>query len=172
MAAPFRKCDKCERPANHHDVRIVNGKVSEMHLCEQHAAEAGVAATGHVSIHQLLGNLARAGTATPKGPACPDCGHTFHDYKSTALLGCPSCYRTFASTLEVAIERTQGGGTQHVGRTPPGMNEARERATQLQQLLRELEEAVAAEQYERAARLRDQVKSIRPGPVAGPGAAQ
>ena len=52
------------------------------------------------------------------------------------------------------------------------MNEARERATQLQQLLRELEEAVAAEQYERAARLRDQVKSIRPGPVAGPGAAQ
>jgi protein arginine kinase activator len=170
MAAPFRKCDKCDQPACVHHTVIVNGKATVVRLCEKHANEAGVGAAGHVSIHQLLGNLAQTGAARPKGPACPDCGHTFHDYKSTALLGCPSCYRTFASTLEVAIERTQGGGTQHVGRTPPGMNEARERATQLQQLLRELEEAVAAEQYERAARLRDRIKEVRPGPVAGPGA--
>ena len=141
MAAPFRKCDHCAKPAVVHQTVIADGKVANLHLCEEHAAEHGIAADGHAPITQLLGQLASAGAARARGPACPHCGHTFNDFKSTGLLGCPGCYECFATTVAPVIERAQGGGSEHVGRAP-------------------------AEQYERAARLRDRIRDLRQGPAA------
>jgi protein arginine kinase activator len=93
---------------------------------------------------------------------------TFHDFKSTGLLGCPRCYETFAATLVPVLERAQGGATQHVGRVPPeGNAELRDRNERLERLSRELAAAVAAEQYEHAARLRDMIHALRP-PAAAP----
>ena len=162
MAAPFRTCDHCAKPAVVHNTVIVNGKVTEVHLCEEHAAAAGIQLPGHAPIHQLLGQLAQVGASRPRGPACPECGHTFNDFKSTGLLGCAACYRAFAATVGPVIERSHGGASQHVGRRPVRTDESAERAAQLQQLGRELEQAVAAEQYERAARLRDRIRELRP----------
>ena len=167
MAAPFRPCDHCPKPAVVHNTVIVDGKVTELHLCEEHAAAAGIQLPGHAPIHQLLGQLAQVGAARPRGPACPECGHTFNDFKSTGLLGCAACYQTFASTVAPVIDRAQGGSSEHVGRTPSRTDDSRQRAALLQQLVRELEQAVAAEQYERAAQLRDRIQELRP---AAPGA--
>jgi protein arginine kinase activator len=167
MAAPFRPCDHCPKPAVVHNTVIVDGKVTELHLCEEHAAAAGIQLPGHAPIHQLLGQLAQVGAVRPRGPACPECGHTFNDFKSTGLLGCAACYQAFTSTVAPVIERAQGGATEHVGRTPARPDDSRQRAALLQQLVRELEQAVAAEQYERAAQLRDRIQELRP---AAPGA--
>lgn len=167
MAAPFRTCDHCAKPAVVHNTVIVNGKVTEVHLCEEHAAAAGIQLPGHAPIHQLLGQLAQVGASRPRGPACPECGHTFNDFKSTGLLGCAACYRAFAATVGPVIERSHGGASQHVGRRPARADESAERAVQLQQLGRELEQAVAAEQYELAARLRDRIRELRPAHAPG-----
>lgn len=166
MAAPFRPCDHCPKPAVVHNTVIVDGKVTELHLCEEHAAAAGIQLPGHAPIHQLLGQLAQVGAARPRGPACPECGHTFNDFKSTGLLGCAACYQTFASTVAPVIDRAQGGSSEHVGRTPSRTDDSRQRAALLQQLVRELEQAVAAEQYERAAQLRDRIQGLRPASPA------
>jgi protein arginine kinase activator len=175
MAAPFRPCDHCAKPAVVHNTVIVNGNMTEVHLCEEHAAAAGINMPGHAPIHQLLGQLAQAGAARPKSPACGECGHTFHDFKTSGLLGCAACYDAFASTVAPVIERAHGGATEHVGSAPAGADEAKQRAALLVQLLRELEQAVAAEQYERAAQLRDRIKDLRPagapGTASGPGGA-
>lgn len=168
MAAPFRPCDHCAKPAVVHNTVIVNGKMAEVHLCEDHAAAAGIQMPGHAPIHQLLGQLAQqAGPSRPRGPACPECGHTFHDFKTSGLLGCPACYDAFASTVAPVIERAHGGATEHVGHAPRRADDTRQRAALLQQLMRELDGAVAAEQYERAAELRDRIKELRPAGTAG-----
>lgn len=162
MAAPFRPCDHCAKPAVVHNTVIVDGKMTEVHLCEDHAGAAGIQMPGHAPIHQLLGQLAQAGAARPRGPVCGQCGHTFHDLKTTGLLGCAACYETFATTLATVIERAHGGASEHVGSAPTRAEDSKQRAALLGQLLRELEQAVVAEQYERAARLRDQIKELRP----------
>ncbi len=37
------KCDYCDKPAVVHEVTFKNGQKNEVHLCEEHAQEAGVA---------------------------------------------------------------------------------------------------------------------------------
>jgi protein arginine kinase activator len=167
MAAPFRPCDHCPKPAVVHNTAIVNGQMTEVHLCEEHAQAAGIQMPGQAPIHQLLGQLAQVGAARPRGPSCPECGHSFHDFKTSGLLGCAACYEAFASTVAPVIERAHGGATEHVGSAPTRADDARQRAALLQQLLRELEQAVSAEQYERAAQLRDKIKDLRPAAAAG-----
>lgn len=162
MAAPFRPCDHCAKPAVVHNTVIVNGQMNEVHLCEDHAGAAGIQMPGQAPIHQLLGQLAQVAVTRPRGPACPECGHTFHDFKTSGLLGCPACYDAFASTVGPVIERSHGGASEHIGNVPARADDANQRAALLQQLLRELETAVSAEQYERAAQLRDRIKDLRP----------
>ncbi len=166
MAAPFRPCDHCAKPAVVHNTVIVNGQMNEVHLCEDHAGAAGIQMPGQAPIHQLLGQLAQVAVTRPRGPACPECGHTFHDFKTSGLLGCPACYDAFASTVGPVIERSHGGASEHIGNVPARADDANQRAALLQQLLRELETAVSAEQYERAAQLRDRIKDLRPTTAA------
>jgi protein arginine kinase activator len=64
------------------------------------------------------------------------------------------------------IERSHGGASEHIGNVPARADDANQRAALLQQLLRELETAVSAEQYERAAQLRDRIKDLRPTTAA------
>jgi protein arginine kinase activator len=135
MAAPFRPCDHCPKPAVVHNTVIVNGQMTEVHLCEDHAQAAGIQMPGQAPIHQLLGQLAQVGAARPRGPSCPECGHSFHDFKTSGLLGCAACYEAFASTVAPVIERAHGGATEHVGSAPTRADDARQRAALLQQLL-------------------------------------
>jgi protein-arginine kinase activator protein McsA len=65
--------------------------------------------------------------------------------------------------LGAVIERAQGGAVHHVGRVPPRMEGMADRAAMRTRLLQELDAAVAAEQYERAARLRDQLQNLGGG---------
>ena len=171
MAAPFRPCDHCAKPAVVHNTVIVNGSMTEVHLCEDHASATGINMPGPGPIHQLLGQLSQVGSTRPRGPACPECGHTFQDFKASGLLGCAACYDAFASTVAPVIERAHAGATEHVGSSPSGTDDARQRAALLAQLLRDLEQAVATEQYERAAQLRDRLRELRPdaAPSATPG---
>lgn len=166
MTAPFRPCDRCSKPAVVHNTAIVNGVMHEQHLCEEHAAEAGIQVPGASALGPLFAKLAVAATATPrgtKGPTCTRCGMSFADYRQHGLLGCGDCYQAFATTLKVVLERAHGCDAQHVGKAPPRVGEAQRRTALLQQMMKELDEAVRTEQYERAAKLRDQVKALRPG---------
>ena len=71
------------------------------------------------------------------------------------MLGCPDCYETFERQLTPMIERAQNGGTSHAGKCPRRVGVSLDRQLQIQRLIKEMEDAVAAEQYERAAELRD-----------------
>lgn len=158
----MKHCDLCQKPAVVHEVVIRNGVTSEVHLCAEHAVAKGFqvpSAPLAQTITQLVEQtgLARKGRRTG---ACPGCGLTIVEFRQTGVLGCPSCYDAFQPDLGTLIERAQAGATHHVGRSPARALAGTDRILRRQRLVQELDAAVAAEQYERAARLRDRLHDL------------
>jgi protein arginine kinase activator len=166
------KCDKCDNQAVVHLIEIHNGQKVEKHLCEEHAVEEGVTVkVTNAPINELLEKfvLKHSGQSEPGSedstmPAadlvCGDCGMTYTEFRKGALLGCPNCYVAFEAPLMPLLERAHAGGTQHLGKVPRQIGLDERRQHRLMQLRRELDDAVAGEQYERAANLRDEVRQI------------
>lgn len=113
-------------------------------------------------------------------PACQGCRMSFADFKQQGMLGCPDCYRSFEAFLGPLIERAQEGGVSHTGKSPtrllsgaaagaplvsgdqvPVVPLVKPILEQIHDLQRQLEAAVAAEQYEHAATLRDQIRALQ-----------
>lgn len=160
------KCDHCDNQATVHLIEIQGGKKVEKHLCETHAVEEGVAVKAqNAPINELLEKfvLKHSEGEQPGKPAsirCENCGTSYDEFRKTGLLGCPACYESFERGLMPLLERAHEGASRHLGKVPThaGINELRQQ--RLRQLRRELEEAVAAEQYERAAKIRDRVNEV------------
>lgn len=158
------KCDFCDKSAVVHEMTVRNGVKKEVHLCEDHARQAGLEVTAHQPINQLLTQFvmtqASAKPVQVSKKSCPSCGLTFAQFRQHSVLGCADCYDAFAELLEPLIERAQNGGAHHCGKAPGRAGESIDRQLQIRQIVKELDEAVAAEQYERAARLRDRLLSL------------
>jgi len=169
-------CECGEREATIHEVVIRNGKRYEKHLCEQCAAKHGIKIQPSVPSGELLAKFMLSKAVGAPGATCPGCGLTWAEFKKHELLGCPRCYQAFESRLSPLLERTHGGVARHVGKAPKGALErarhggevsveelvgsAEEQAERLGALRQQLEEAVNAEQFERAAQLRDEIRRL------------
>ncbi len=92
---------------------------------------------------------------------CPNCGISFGEFRAQGLLGCPHDYTEFRELLTPLIERAQDGGERHLGKRPGQPNEHGKRRVRIRSLERQLEEAVSAEAFEDAARLRDELETLR-----------
>jgi len=159
-----RKCDRCARPATHHSVEINKGQKIEKHLCEQHAAEEGLAIKSiHTPINELLTNFVKVHSAavaepTTQGMVCDECGLSFAQFRKDSLLGCPDCYKAFEQPLSTLLERAHEGGTHHIGKVPRRAGAGEQRQALLMRMRKQLNDAVSDEDYERAARLRDDIR--------------
>lgn len=91
---------------------------------------------------------------------CPLCGMTLSDFAREGKAGCPTCYDTFAEELEPTIGRIHGR-TAHNGRSPVKFREKNELKHKIRELEAEQKEAIKAENYERAAEIRDELKNLR-----------
>jgi protein arginine kinase activator len=172
----MQKCDLCNKSAVVHEVTVRNGTKKEVHLCESHAREAGIVMPGQQPINQLLTQFvisqASKSAAKPAIKACPGCGLTFAQFRQTGRLGCAQCYVAFEQELTPLIERAQSGGGAHCGKAPGRGGATLEQEILVKRLARELDQAVAAEQYERAAQLRDRLTSMASRESSPSGAAQ
>ena len=162
-------CDHCNKPAVVHEVTVKNGVKKEVHLCEEHAAEAGIAPPGHQPIGQLLTQfvVSQTGSGARKSggqsrKACQTCGMTYARFRKSGILGCANCYDAFVDQLSPLIERAQNAGTHHVGKAPKRTDKTISHHVQRQRLLRQLDEAIEQEQYEKAAKIRDMLNELPP----------
>jgi len=163
------KCQKCEKPATFHITDLVDGDPKEVHLCESCAKEflSPIAEQASSAMPALAGLLAQqlAVGETAEELArldervCPVCGISFLEFRKQGRLGCPHDYVHFARELEPLLVNIHGE-TNHVGKTPKHSGQDAEEQTQLIRLRREMKEAVAKEQYERASVLRDEIRKI------------
>ncbi len=151
-------CDLCEQPAIYHDVRIINGVHSTVHLCHEHASEAGIN-LGPVDLSVVL-EIPQFIDELSSAKACADCGMTIAQYKKASLLGCPTCYETFEEQLAHIIAKVQASHTQHIGRAPSQISTKADRHLKVRRLLKQLESAVDQEKYEHAAILRDELRAL------------
>jgi protein arginine kinase activator len=154
-------CDYCDQPAIYHDVRIESGVHTTLNLCHDHAIEAGIH-VGPIDFSIVL-KVDASFSEMPDTTTCSDCGMTISQYKETSLLGCPTCYETFADQLAHIIANVQDNHTHHVGRAPSSANADLSRHLTVRRLLKQLEKAVTQEQYEEAAVLRDELRRLHEG---------
>jgi protein-arginine kinase activator protein McsA len=96
---------------------------------------------------------------TVEGHGCPVCGTTWNQFKRSGLTGCPHDYTIYAQKLMPLIRRAQEGAQQHVGKVPAKLRQTDPaRAIRQARLRRELEQALSVENYEHAARVRDEIQ--------------
>ena len=148
--------------------QIVNGQVSELALCEACARAKGLFDPQSLTFAEkffpeefknrvdklvrelTMGEAPRAAvTGSNMLNRCPVCGFSIDDYRRTGHLGCPDCYSVFARELDPGAEPISS-----VPEESPAIYRAR--------LEKELQQAIAREDYERAAQLRDQLNTQPP----------
>ena len=156
------KCMFCDNPATVHLTDIVNKKKREAHLCEGCARERNLLPDPpgpQIDLTALMNMLmtpfqrAAAGELAPAEPNCPACGLTYAAFKAEGRFGCAHDYDAFHEVLGPLLERVHRA-TAHDGKKPLTAR----RAEELEGLKDRMKSAVATEDYEQAARLRDLIR--------------
>lgn len=157
-------CDKCKlKPATVQVTKTVNGQTTQRMLCSDCAKEEGMLVNHFMPLAQMMagmmGESVRPQKSSVSGLTCSRCGYDFSKFKESGLLGCPQCYEDFKEYLTPMIRRIQGG-LNHLGERPGHCAEVPGQE-QLAQLQKQLLLAIEHEEYEKAAELRDQIRSLK-----------
>jgi Uncharacterized protein with conserved CXXC pairs len=162
-------CQDCgKRPATLHFTKIVGGEKSEFHFCEACARERGEMIPGTAngfSIHSLLSGLLdfephAGGTGQAAHPLrCESCGLTYSQFSKVGRFGCSDCYRYFSAKLDPLFKRVHGN-TVHVGKVPQRAGSLIRSKREIDRLKRDLQERIAREDFESAARIRDRIREL------------
>ena len=161
------KCEQCgTNEAVMHVTQVVQNESRVLNLCDGCARDLGFAGPAVPANFPLGDFLAQLGggqaheAEEPPADACGFCGLTFSEFRESGRLGCPHCYSAFEGHLRGLLRRIHGG-TQHTGKVylPPDPSQS-EKEKRLDGLRRRLQRAVEAEDFERAAHLRDQIRGL------------
>ena len=155
-------CQRCKKAKATVHITDTAPKKRELHLCEDCAEQEGVIKKSHTTTNAILQEFIKQkmGASPVEDISCPKCGATFKEFQSRGLLGCANDYEVFNSVLMPLISRAHGGATHHVGKVPPTVDGDVRKQTGLLRLRRELQDAIEAENYELAARVRDQIRGL------------
>ena len=157
------QCSICkEKPATVHLTQIVGDKMQKLDLCEDCAKTKGVNDPSGFALADImlgLGAAQEVEQAVGTDLKCPRCGFSQADFKKSGRLGCPECYQVFAEGLE-GLLKTMQKGTRHTGKSPEALRQSRDNAERLKSLQKKLTKAIESEDFEQAAKLRDELKDL------------
>ena len=168
-------CQNCgKKEATTHIKRVVNGETSESHLCAECAASLGytdVFSGFGFSLGDLFGGfLGESTSAAALGSVqrCQKCGSAWQDIVRDGKVGCADCYRTFYDKLLPSLQRIHGR-IRHTGKVSGSVgkhapvqekSEQELREERIEALKKQMNEAVAAQEFEQAAKLRDEIRGL------------
>ena len=156
-------CDVCnENNATVHLTEIINDKVVEMHICQTCAQDKAEQLNKHLNISGFLGSLSDMVDNLPqqqRPTKCPSCGFKYEDFKKKGRLGCGKCYETFRRSLLPLLKKIHSATT-HVGKTPASLEKRASSQLKTEELYQRLRRTIQLEEYEEAAKLRDQIKEL------------
>ncbi|MEA2030920.1 MAG: UvrB/UvrC motif-containing protein [candidate division Zixibacteria bacterium] len=167
-------CQDCKkREAQVHLTQIINNEKTTLHLCNECAAARGFHSPLDNVPFPLAEILSGLSAATPglkqkkaEQITCPNCGLTFQEFTNQGRFGCGECYKAFRPQLEPIMRKIHGASL-HRGRTPTVINKPDTDGEKVlpvreeERLEDELAKAIEREDFERAAEIRDKLKSIR-----------
>ncbi len=165
------KCQDCNgQDATVNLTQIINNEKVVLNLCKDCAAKRGF----HSPLDNIPFPLANflAGMVEADEPGeesmavtapdltCPQCGLTFAEFSRLGRFGCGKCYHTFREKLQPLLRKIHGSSL-HRGKLPPMLSEDATVIKEQERLEEELKNAIEAEDFERAADLRDKLKSLK-----------
>ena len=156
------QCELCEKNvASVHFTEIADSEVSKLFICRDCAESRGLL-EDTPSLEELMSSISKPKrrAATVHVNPCTKCGLEFADFQSQGRLGCGDCYAAFETQLKPLLRQIHEDW-QHTGKTPRGGPTAASIWARVEALQRELDAAIAAERYERAAALRDEIRTAR-----------
>jgi protein arginine kinase activator len=165
------KCERCKKnEAVIHFTQTVDGEIVSYNLCRECAEKQGLKglqydteqqpAFSPEEKNQVLSELAGHDSKLEEESRCPFCGSTLEDIKKTGRLGCGRCYFVFEKQVDMLLRRIQGSSF-HVGkRTGKPVSPAYSNQLKVRDLKKRLSEAVKVENFEEAARLRDEIITL------------
>lgn len=180
-------CQECnERPATVHFTTVVNGDKSDIHLCDKCAQGKGeifmMNQPGGFSFNDLLAGLMNFDpvlqkTKSQPSPSqqlvhCEECKMTFEQFVKIGRFGCANCYKAFNEQITPIMRRLHGGNMTHGGKVPKRMGGSLHIKRKIATLKEELKELVVAEEFEKAAEIRDQIRSLENTIIQGEGNGQ
>ena len=158
----MKKCRRCTKPATLHVTEIRDGAAAIVHLCDTCAREylehSPDDETGPVT-SDLASKLDELMGETKSQAGCPNCGISFNEFREHGRFGCPQDYSEFLTELLPLLENIHED-TEHKGKRPRSAIVGTKEQGQLIQLRNEQRSAIEEEDYETAARLRDQIAML------------
>ena len=166
-------CDNCgEHEASIKLTQIINGKKTEMMICEECGQKMGISDINFempIDISNFLGNFEFENenympfNINNKEVRCQKCNMTYQDFLDKGKFGCEECYKTFENKINILLKRIQGTD-KYLGRKA-SHNENNsvpevKLNNKLEQLQKDLKLAIKEERYEDAAKLRDEIKHL------------
>ena len=176
-------CEKCQKnPATIKMQQFINGAKKEINMCQNCANTFGIPISLDginnleipISLEHLFQGFmqqfsaknftptaeANVNTAKPTTPSpCRRCGMTFDEFSKGTKLGCDACYQAFNMSINSLLKNVQGS-TKHIGKVPQRGGASLLQRRTVDKLRTQLKQAVIAENFEEAARLRDEIRNI------------
>jgi len=159
-------CQRCgEKEATVHLTKIINGEKTEVYLCEDCAKE-----TGHLdfsnnpfSIQNLLADILNPNLdsipSNQKEVKCDNCGMSYKEFTEKGLFGCSECYDQFSDKIDRLAKRIHGSD-KHIGKVPKRRGGKLRTEKKIENLREEMQKAVDKENFEKAAKLRDEIHDL------------
>lgn len=163
-------CEECGiRPAKFHLMTITNDERTERNLCAVCMAKYQKQLPGidFSNLAGILNSILDGHTGKQKETVdeavaeltCDQCGMTYAEFQKCGMLGCAGCYKTFKTPLDSLLQRIHGN-TQHAGRIPGSVRSGVSIRMNIDRLKQRLQKAIAEEEYEQAAKLRDSIRAL------------
>jgi protein arginine kinase activator len=164
-------CEKCgQKPATTLIKHTINGKMSVHNVCYDCAKNIGAFNLFNdlnFNLNNLFSGMFSPDFAVPsknetEAPqvVCPKCGISLNEITHIGKVGCDECYTYFYNNLIPAIEKIHGKAT-HTGKIPKSAGKAAKIKNVVSKLKTELATAIANEDFEAAAKLRDEIKTYQ-----------
>jgi protein arginine kinase activator len=165
-------CQDCnQNESSVHLTQIINNKKLILNLCKECAEKRGfhspfehmpfpLAELVTGMIGTTKGHTTSKGTKrSPKAKRCPACGMSFEDFGKSGRLGCGRCYQTFRVEMTELLRKVHGS-PKHRGKGSVEPSELMQPIKEERRLRDELKKAVAEEDFEKAANIRDQIRAL------------
>ena len=161
------KCEFCNKEnASIHLTQVVNGEMKKLNLCQSCAKKNGIDLNSPISITDILMGIEKqkkrdsvSNIEKQYELTCKRCNLSRSEFSKKARLGCPECYKTFKVELK-SITHAMHHSMNHIGKVPSKQEKSIKISSKINFLKKEIEKAVKNEDYESAAKFRDEIKNL------------
>lgn len=161
----MKKCHICSQAAVYHVTVINQGQPKELHFCEQHfrvymqEGTASLEGVSEESEEELEASSAVEESETDD-LVCPNCGITYRQFREHGRFGCAHDYVVFEEQLMPLFQNIHMH-SEHTGKRPNKAPLDGHQQLKIVELKRNLADAISMEDYETAARLRDEISDLQ-----------